>query len=149
MQHFRLPFPSNLLSFSAHFVSSPSAPSPLPHAPSCFSLPPASSSPLISSGFFNGMLADSKPGALNCHTLFRLIPLTLFVSRNLTLTYLSLSGSLDSLLCDLIAFPPGLVFFLLMSHTLAAASTFSSGRAYPSQYFLPPLFLRLIPTLMM
>ena len=29
--------------FSAHFVSSPSAPSPPPHAPGCFSLPPASS----------------------------------------------------------------------------------------------------------
>ena len=32
--------------FSAHFVSSPSAPSPPPYAPGCFSLPPASSSPL-------------------------------------------------------------------------------------------------------
>ena len=30
--------------FSAHFVSSPSAPSPPPHVPGCFSLPPASSS---------------------------------------------------------------------------------------------------------
>ena len=29
---------------STHFVSSPSAPSPPPHAPGCFSLPPASSS---------------------------------------------------------------------------------------------------------
>ena len=34
--------------FSSHFVSSPSAPAPLPHAPGCFSLPPASSSPLDS-----------------------------------------------------------------------------------------------------
>ena len=34
--------------FSAHFVSSPSAPAPPPHAPGCFSLPPASSSPLDS-----------------------------------------------------------------------------------------------------
>ena len=31
--------------FSAHFVFSPSAPSPPPHAPGCFSLPPAFSSP--------------------------------------------------------------------------------------------------------
>ena len=34
------------------------------------------------SGFFNGMPGVSEPGALNCYTLFRLIPLTLFVSRN-------------------------------------------------------------------
>ena len=34
------------------------------------------------SGFFNGMLGVSEPGALNCFTFFRLIPLTLFVSRN-------------------------------------------------------------------
>ena len=39
--------------------------------------------------------------------------------------------------------------FLLMSHTLAAASSFSSGRAYPSLCFLPPLFLRLTLTLNM
>ena len=38
------------------------------------------------------MLRVSKPGALNCYTLFRLIPLTLFVSRNLTLIYLPFSG---------------------------------------------------------
>ena len=58
---------------------------------------------LTPSGFFNGMLEVSEPGALNCYTLFRLIPLTLFVFRNLTLIYLPLSESLDSLLCDLIA----------------------------------------------
>ena len=34
--------------FSAHFASSPSAPAPPPHAPGCFSLPPASSSPFDS-----------------------------------------------------------------------------------------------------
>ena len=32
--------------------------------------------------FFNGMLGVSKPRALNCNTLFCLIPLTLFVCRN-------------------------------------------------------------------
>ena len=105
--------------------------------------------PLILSGFFDGMLVVSVPGALNCYTFFRLIPLPLFVSRNLTLIYLPLSGFLDSLFCDLIATTPGLVFFLLMSHTLAVASTFSSGRAYPSLNFLPPLILRLTPTLIM
>ena len=55
---------------------------------SCFFFPS-----LTPSGFFNGMMGISEPGALNCYTLFRLIPLTLFVSRNLTLIYLPLSGS--------------------------------------------------------
>ena len=57
--------------------------------------------------------------------------------------------SLDSLLCDPMTPTPDLVFFLLMSQTLAAASSFSSGRAYPSLNFLPPLFLCLTPTLIM
>ena len=38
--HFQTSYP-----FSAHLLSSPSAPSQPPHAPGCFSLPPASSSP--------------------------------------------------------------------------------------------------------
>ena len=56
--------------------------------------------------FFDGMLGVFKPGALNYYTLFCLIPLTLYISRNLTLIYLSLSGSLDSLLCDPMAPTP-------------------------------------------
>ena len=95
------------------------------------------------------MLGVSEPGALNCYILFRLIPLTLFVSRNLTLIYLPLSGSLDSLLYDLIAATPDLLFFLLMLLTLAAASSLSSGRAYSPPSFLHSLFLRLNPTLIM
>ena len=39
--------------------------------------------------------------------------------------------------------------FLLMSQMLAAASSFSSSRAYSSLSFLPPLFLCLTPTLIM
>ena len=35
------------------------------------------------SGLFNGMLGVYEPGALKCYTFFRLIPLTLFISRNL------------------------------------------------------------------
>ena len=111
---------------------------------SCFLFPS-----LTPSGLFNGMLGVSEPGALNWYTLFRLIPLTLFVSRNLTLIYLPLSGSLDSQLCDPMAPPPDLIFYLLMLQTLAAASSFSSGRTYRSLSFLPPLFLRLTPTLIM
>ena len=57
-------------------------------------------------------------------TFFRPILLNLSVSRNLTLTHLSLSGFLDSLLCALIASTPSLAFSLVMPRTLAAASSF-------------------------
>ena len=112
-----------------------------------FSIPPASSSPLTRSGFFNGTLEIFKPEALNCYTLSRLILWITSVSRNPTLTHLPLSASLHSLLCDPIALTPGLAFFLPMTITLAAALLFSSGRAYPSLNFLSPLSLRLTPTL--
>ena len=70
--------------------------------------------PLTLSEFFNGMLGVSEPGALNSYTFFRLILLTSSVSRNLILTHLPLFGSLDSLLCDLIAPTPGVAFSLVM-----------------------------------
>ena len=133
---------------SAHFVSSPSAPSPPSLAPGCPSTLPASS-PLAFSGFSNGMLEVFNPGALNYFTFFRPILLTLSVSRNPILTHLPLSGFLDFLLCVLIASTPGLAFSLLIPRTLAVASSFSSGRAYLSLNFLPFLFLHSIPTLTM
>ena len=76
-------------------------------------------------------------------------PVDLFAFRNPTLIYFPLSRSLDSLLCDPMALTIDLVFFLLMSQTLVAASSFSLARAYPSLSFLPPLFLRLTPNLIM
>ena len=106
-------------------------------------LPPP---PLTPSGFFNGMLGASKSESLNCYTLFRLDPLTVFVSRDVTLIHLPLSGSLDSLLCDPMASTPDLIFFPLMSQTLATATSFSSGRAYFFLSFPPPFFLRLTLT---
>ena len=133
----------------AHFISSPSAPSPPSLAPGCPSAPPASSNPLTLSGFFNGMLEVFEPEALNYFTFSRPILSTLSVSRNPILTHLPLSGFLDSLLCALIAPTPGLAFSLLMTCTLAATLSFSSGRAYPFLNFLPPLFLHSIPTLIM
>ena len=148
MQHF-LPTPTYkpLMPRYTHFISSPSASLPPSHVPGCFSAPPASSSPLTPSGFFNGMLAVSGQGALNFYTLFRLMPLTFFVSRNLTLIHTPPSKSLDSLLCDLIIPTLGLAFSLQMPGTLAAASSFSSVSAYLFLNFLPPLFLRLTPNL--
>ena len=87
-------------------------------------LPP----PLTVSGF-NRMLVVSEPAALNC-TFFCPMLLTSSVSSNVISIQLILSGSLDSLLCDIIAPTPSLAFFLVMPLTLAAASSFSSGRAF-------------------
>ena len=105
--------------------------------------------PLTLSGFFNGMLEVSVPGALNYFTFFYPIQSTLSASRNPILTPLPLSGFLDSLLCVLIALTPGLAFSLLMPRTPAAALSFSSGRVYPFLNFPLPLFLCSIPTLIM
>ena len=139
----------NLLSPSAHFISSSPAPSPPSLAPGCPSASPASSPPLTLSGFFNGMLEVFEPGALNYFTFSQPTLSTLSVSRNPILTHLPLSGFLDSLLCALIAPTPGLAFSLLMPHMLVAVLSFSWGRAYLFLNFLPPLFLCLIPTLIM
>ena len=133
---------------SAHSISSPSAPPPPFLAPGFSFAPPASTPPLTLSGFFNGMLEVFEPGALNYFTFFRPILSTLSAFKIPILTPLSLSEFLGSLLCALIAPTPGLAFSPI-PHTLAAALSFSSGRAYPFLNFLPPLFLRLILTLIM
>ena len=132
---------------SAHLISSPSAPPPPSLAPGFPSAPPASTPPLTLSGFLNGMLEVFKPEALNYSTFFRPILSTLSAFRNPILTLFLLSGFPASLLCTLIVPTPGLAFSLLIPRTLAAALSFSSGRAYLFLNFLPPLFLRLIPTL--
>ena len=135
----------------------------IPHLPILYLLPlPLHHRPLLlafllrllpplppDSGFFNGMLEVFEPGALNYSTFSRPILSTLSAFRNPILTHLPLSGFLDSLLCVLIAPTPGLAVSLLMPRTLTAALSLSSGRAYPPLNFLPPLFLRLIPTLIM
>ena len=123
-------------------------PLPLHHRPLILAvllrlLPPLL--PLTLSGFFNGMLEVSVPGALNYFTFSHPILSILSVSKNPILT--PLSGFLDSLLCVLIALTPGLAFSLLMPRMPAAALSFSSGRAYPFLNFPPPL--RSIPTLIM
>ena len=133
----------------ALFISSPSAPPPPSLTPGCPSAPSFSSSPLSLSGFFNGMLEVFEPGALSYFTFFRPILSILSAFRNPILIHLPLSGFLDSLLCVLIAPTPGLALSLLMTRTLAAALSLSSGMAYLFLNFLPPLFLRLIPTLIM
>ena len=105
--------------------------------------------PLTLSGFFNGMLEIFEPGALNYFTFFHPILSTLSAFRNPILTHLLLSGFLDSLFCVLIAPTPALAFSLLMPRMPVAVLSFSSDRAYLFLNFLPPLFLRSIPTLIM
>ena len=105
--------------------------------------------PLTLSGFFNGMLEVFEPGALNYFIFYRPILSILSAFRNPILTHFPLSGFLDSLLCVLIAPTPGLAFSLLIPRMPVAALLFLSGRAYPFLNFLPPLFLRSIPTLIM
>ena len=105
--------------------------------------------PLTLSGFFNGMLEVSEPGALNYFTFSRPTLSILSASRNPILTDLLFYEFLDSLFCVLIAPTPGLAFSLLMTRTPAAALPFSSGSAYLFLNFLSPLFLRSNPTLIM
>ena len=105
--------------------------------------------PLNLSEFFNGMLEVFKPGALNYFIFSQPTLLTLSASRNPILTPLPLYGFLDYLLYVLIVSTSGMAFSLVMPRTLAAALSFSSGSAHPFLNFLPPLFLRLFPTLIM
>ena len=148
-----------------HFRVTPVSKPPIPHLPILYLLslllyhrplllaiflcllPPLL--PLTLSEFFNGMLEVSEPGALNYFIFYCPIQSILSASRNPILTLLPLSGFLDSLLCVLIAPTTGLAFSFLIPCTPAAASSFSSGRAYFFLNFLLPLFLCLIPTLIM
>ena len=64
------------------------------------------------------------------------------VSKSPTTTPLRLSGPLNTLHCDLIAFHAVLAFFLLMICMLAVELTFLSNRVYPFlNFFQPLLFL--------
>ena len=105
--------------------------------------------PLTLSWLFNGMLEVFEPGALNYFTFFHPILSTLSAFRNPILTLLPLSGFLDSLLCVLIAPTPGLAFSLLMPRTPSGGVVSFVRQGLFFSEFLPPLFLRLIPNLIM
>ena len=80
--------------------------------------------PLTSSGFFNKLLAVSVSGVLNRYTFFCLILLTLFVSRNLTLSFSFRIPEFSGLRFDRTHSQSGI--FSSLSHTLGAASLFLS-----------------------
>ena len=104
----------------------PAAPSPPFHVLIVFLYFLLSLPPLTPSGFFNGMLDVSKPGALSYYTLSCLMLLT-SVSRNSTLTHLPLSRYLDSLLrSDCTYYRSGILF---VDDTHARGSIILSGRA--------------------
>ena len=112
-----------------------------PHDSGCSSIPLIPLLPLTLSGFFNRMPELFEADALNYFTLSCFILRILSGFMNPTLTYLTLSGSLDYLLCDPMALTHGMAFILPITRTPALASSFLSGRAYPSLSFLPPLSL--------
>ena len=134
---------------SAPSISSPSAPSPPSLAPGHPSTPPAFSPPPDSLRVLQWNAGGIQARSTELLHFLSSHPVNLTAFRNPILTPLRLSGFLDSLLCALIAPTPGLSFFLLIPPTLAAALSLSSGRAYLFLNFLPPLFLRSIPTLIM
>ena len=133
----------------AHSISPFSASSPPSLAPGRPSTPPASSPPPESLRVLQWNARGLQARSTELFYFLSSHPSTLSVSRNPILTPLPLSGFRASLLCVLIALTPGLAFYFLMPRTLAAALSFSSGRAYLFLNFSPPLFLRSIPTLIM
>ena len=110
-----LPRPSNLLPYFRPLCISSLSTSPPLRFSDCFSIPLASAFPLTSLEFFNGMPKIFEPGTLNYYTLSCLIMWILSVFRNPTLTHFPPSGSMDSLLCNLIALTPGLALCLPMT----------------------------------
>ena len=132
---------------SAHFISFPSSPLPPSLVPSCSSAPPASSPPYDSLRVIQWNAGGLRARSTELLHFLSSHPVDFICIQESNLTPLSLSRFLDSLLCVFIAPTPGLAFSLLMPRTLAAALSFSLGRAYLSPNFLPPLSLCLIFTL--
>ena len=150
MLHSRPPSTPNLLSLTCSlYISSLCPHTTFPRSWPSFCTSCLLSLPLTLSGFFNGMLEVSVPGALNYFTFSHPIQSTLSAFRNSILTSLPLSGFMSPLLCALIAPTPGLAFSPPIPCTVAAALSFLSGRAYPFLNFLPPLFFGLILNLIM
>ena len=131
---------------SAHFVSSPSAPSPF-LAPGCPSTPPASSPPdslRVLQWNAGGLRARSTEllHFLSSHP----VDLVCIQESNLNSSSSFRIPGFSALRSDRTHSRSGI---LSRDDTLAAVSSFSSGRAYPYLNFLPPLFFRSIPTVIM
>ena len=135
--------------FSADFVSSPSASSSPSLATGCLSTLPASSSSPDSLRVFQWNAGGLRDRSTKLLHFILSHPVDFICIQEFNFDSFSSVGSLDSLLCNLVAPTPGLAFSLLLPHMLAASSSYLSGRAYPSLNFLPPLFLCLTPTLIM
>ena len=134
---------------SAHFISSSSSPQPPSLAPGFPSAPPASTSPTDSLRVLQrnagGLRATSTEllHFLSSHP----VDLICIQESNLNSSSSFWIPGFSALRSDRIHSRSGILF--LIPCKLAVALSFSSGRAYPSLNFPPPLFLRLIATLIM
>ena len=134
---------------SSHFVFSPSTPSLPLHAADCLSTPPASSSPSDSLRVLQWN-AGSLPARSTKLLLFRLahpVDLICIQKSNLNSSSSFRIPGFSALRSDH-AHSRSDTFSPDVTHA-SGGIVFSSGRAYPSRNLLPPLFLRLIPTLIM
>ena len=125
------------------------APLPPPLVSGCPSTPPASSPPPDSLRVLQWNAGGLRARSTELLHFLSSHLVDLICDQEFNLNSSSSFGFLDSLLCVLITPTPGPAFSLVRPHTLAAASSFSSGRSYLSLNFLPPLFLCLTPTLIM
>ena len=134
---------------SVHSISSPSAPTPPSLAPGRPSVPPASTPPPDSLRVLQwnagGLRARSTEllHSLSSHP----VDLMCIQESNLNSSSSFRIPGFSVLRSDRTHSRSGILSF--DTRTLAAALSFLSGRAHLFLNFLPPLFLRLIPTLIM
>ena len=147
-----LPHPRLQTSYppSAHSISSHSAPPSPSLAPGSSSAPPASTPPPDSLRVLQwnaGGLRARSTELLHFLSSFLSVDLICIQESNLNSSSSFRIPGFSALRSDRTT--PGLAFSSPIPRTLATALSFSSGRAYPFLNFLPPLFLHLIPTLIM
>ena len=109
--------------------------SPPPHASCCLPILPAPSTDLLRVLQWNARGLRARSSELLHFISFHFVDLICIQESNLSS---SSSFRILDTLCDLIALTAGLAFFLPMTRTPAVASSFLSGRVYPSPSF-PPL----------
>ena len=144
-----LPHPRRQTSYppSAHLISPSPALPPPSLAPGYTSAPPASSSPPDSLRVLQWNAGDLRARSTELLHFLSSHPVDLICIQESNLN--SSSSFRIPGFSVLIVPTPDLASSLLMPRMPVAALSFSSDRAYPFLNFLPSLFLRSIPTLIM